>query len=318
MKIIILDGYTLNPGDLSWQGLEDLGELTVYDRTPEDKILHRSRDADILLTNKTPLTADTISGLPQLKYIGVLAMGYNVVDTEAARQRNIPVTNAAGYGTFSVAQLSFALILELCHRVQQHSDSVMQGQWASSPDFCYWNAPLVELQGKTLGIIGYGSIGQRVAAIGSAFGMKIMVSDRSASATSRQEGLHLAEVDELLSQADIVSIHCPLTEETRGMINRRSLQRMKPTAFLINTARGPIVVEDDLADALRNGVIAAAGLDVLNTEPPAADNPLYKLPNCLITPHIAWATLEARQRLMEIVVENLKGFLEGKEVNVVN
>ena len=318
MKIVVLDGFTLNPGDLSWDKLFDLGEVVLHDRTPADKIKERSLDADVLITNKTPLTEETINDLPHLKYIGVLATGYNIVDTSAAKRRNIIVTNVPSYSTMSVAQLTFALLLELCHHVQKHSDSVMEGKWAESVDFCNWDFPLIELSGKTLGIIGFGNIGKKVADIATVFGMNIIAASRHETDQSERKNFRWAEINEVLAQADIVSIHCPLLPETKGLINADSLKRMKRSAFLLNTSRGPVVVEPDLADALNNGIIACAAIDVLSIEPPLKDNPLFNAKNCLITPHIAWATKEARGRLMDIAVNNLAAFINGKRVNVVN
>ena len=318
MKIVVLDGYTLNPGDLSWDKLFNLGEVVLHDRTPADKIKERSLDADVLITNKTPLTEETINDLPHLKYIGVLATGYNIVDTSAAKRRNIIVTNVPAYSTMSVAQLTFALLLELCHHVQKHSDSVMEGKWAESVDFSNWDFPLIELSGKTLGIIGFGNIGKKVADIANVFGMNIIAASRHETDQSERKNFRWAEINEVLAQADIVSIHCPLLPETKGLINAESLKRMKRSAFLLNTSRGHVVVEPDLADALNNGIIACAAIDVLSIEPPLKDNPLFKAKNCLITPHIAWATKEARGRLMDIAVNNLAAFINGKRVNVVN
>jgi glycerate dehydrogenase len=318
MKIVVLDGFTLNPGDLSWDKLFDLGEVVLHDRTPADKIKERSLNADVLITNKTPLTEETINDLPHLKYIGVLATGYNIVDTSAAKRRNIIVTNVPSYSTMSVAQLTFALLLELCHHVQKHSDSVMEGKWAESVDFSNWDFPLIELSGKTLGIIGFGNIGKKVADIATVFGMNIIAASRHETDQSERINFRWAEINEVLAQADIVSIHCPLLPETKGLINAESLKRMKRSAFLLNTSRGHVVVEPDLADALNNGIIACAAIDVLSIEPPAKDNPLFKAKNCLITPHIAWATKEARGRLMDIAVNNLAAFINGKRVNVVN
>ena len=318
MKIVVLDGYTLNPGDLTWEGLEALGTVTVYERTSADNVVERARDADAIFTNKVPLTENQLSQLPALKFIGVLATGYNMVATEAARQKGIVVSNVPGYGTASVVQLTFALLLELTLHVQRHSDAVMDGRWAASADFCFWDYPLIELAGKTMGIIGFGSIGEKVADVATAFGMSIIGSKRHHTDQSHRPNFRWVELPELLEQADVVSIHCPLLPETKGMINKASLAKMKPSAFLLNTSRGPIIVEQDLADALNNGVIAGAGIDVLSTEPPAADNPLFTAKNCLITPHIAWATLEARKRLMAMTVDNLTAFLKGSPINVVN
>ncbi|WP_420150985.1 D-2-hydroxyacid dehydrogenase [Spirosoma sp.] len=318
MNIVVLDGYTLNPGDLSWEGVEQLGDVTVYDRTSANQIVERAADAEILFTNKTPLRADTLEQLPKLQFVGVLATGYNIVDTDVAKKSGVVVSNVPGYGTPSVVQLTFALLLELTHHVQRHSDSVRNGKWARSVDFCFWDYPLVELAEKTIGIIGFGSIGEKVGDVATAFGMNIIGSKRHRTDQSHRRNFRWAEVPELLEQSDVVSIHCPLTPDTQGLINKENLQRMKPSAFLINTSRGPIVVDQDLADALNNDVIAGAGIDVLSVEPPAADNPLFTAKNCLITPHIAWATKEARERLMAMTVDNLKAYLSGKPINVVN
>lgn len=318
MKIVVLDGYTLNPGDLSWERLLSLGEVELYDRTPAGKIIERSIEAEILITNKTSLPAETINSLPKLKYIGVLATGYNVVDTSAAKSRGIIVTNVPSYSTMSVAQLVFALILELCHHVQRHSDSVHEGKWAESADFSYWNYPLIELSGKTLGIIGFGNIGKKVADIATVFEMNIIAASRNHIEQPDRKNFRWFEINELLEQSDFVSLHCPLTPETKGLINAANLGRMKSSAFLINTSRGPVVVEQDLADALNNGSIAGAGIDVLSLEPPSKNNPLLRAKNCIITPHFAWATKEARVRLMDIAVNNVDAFLSGKPMNVVN
>jgi glycerate dehydrogenase len=318
MKIVILDGYALNPGDLSWEAFKQLGELTVYDRTPTDKVVERALGADVVITNKTPIGEKDLDQLPDLKYIGVIATGYNIIDIETAKKKGILVTNVPGYSTASVVQLTFALLLELCLHVQRHSDSVMEGKWARSLDFSFWDYPLVELSGKTMGIIGFGEIGQAVADVATAFGMNILGNSRTQTDQSKRNNFKCASVEELLKEADVVSIHCPLTPETEALINKDSLKTMKNSAFLINTARGPIVAEQDLADALNDGVIAGAGIDVLSVEPPNANNPLFKAKNCLITPHIAWATLEARSRLMAIAVENLSSFSKGVPVNIVN
>ncbi|HEX9513868.1 MAG TPA: D-2-hydroxyacid dehydrogenase [Puia sp.] len=318
MKIVVLDGYTLNPGDLSWDRLKQLGDVMIYDRTPKDKVLERSGDAEVLFTNKTPLPGEFIRQLPSLKFIGVLATGFNIVDIEAAKQKEVIVANVPGYGTASVAQLVFALLLELCHHVQRHSDSVMEGKWAASPDFCYWDFPLMELAGKTMGIIGFGTIGRNVGDIATAFGMNVIAAGRQPTDQSHRKNFRWASITELLEQSDVVSIHCPLLPETKGLINKETLRHMKKSAFLLNTSRGPIVVDEDLVDALNSGVIAGAGLDVLSVEPPPKDNPLFGAKNCFITPHIAWATKEARARLMDRTVGNLAAFLAGKPINVVN
>ncbi|MDE3251703.1 MAG: D-2-hydroxyacid dehydrogenase [Bacteroidota bacterium] len=318
MKMVVLDGYALNPGDLSWEGIRQFGELTVYDRTPPERIVERAKEADIVFTNKTPLPQSVLDQLPSLKYIGVLATGYNIVDTEAAKAKGIPVTNIPGYGTHSVVQMVFALLLEHCMHVQRHSDAVRDLKWARSKDWCFWDFPLQELSGKTMGIIGFGSIGQEVANVATAFGMQIMGCSRTRSDQSHRKNFQWVDLPDLLSGSDVVSIHCPLTRDTQGMINQKSLHTMKPNAFLINTSRGPVVIDQDLADALNDGVIAGAGIDVLSVEPPSADNPLFTAKNCLITPHIAWSAKEARVRLMEILEQNVAGFLQGNPVNVVN
>ncbi|HAX94011.1 MAG TPA: glycerate dehydrogenase [Bacteroidales bacterium] len=318
MKITVLDGFTTNPGDLSWDELGRLGDLKVFDRTPRELTVERSAGSDILLTNKTVLEADILRSLPDLRYVGVMATGYNVIDTAEARRLGITVTNIPAYSTNSVAQLTFALILELCLHVQRHSDSVMEGKWSDSPDFTFSDFPLTELSGLTIGIIGFGNIGRKVCEIAIAFGMKVIATSPSRREAPQCPGFEWAETDELLSRSDIVSIHCPLTPDTAGLINMNSLKLMKKSAFLINTSRGPIIAGQDLADALNEGIIAGAGLDVLAAEPPAADNPLLKAKNCIITPHIAWATLESRRRLMDQAVKNVKAFLAGSPVNVVN
>jgi glycerate dehydrogenase len=318
MKIVVLDGYTLNPGDLSWDNLKALGDVVIYDRTSPDRILERSNNAEILFTNKTPLTEEILNALPSLKYIGVLATGYNVVDIETAKRRGIVVTNVPSYSTFSVAQLTFALLLELCLHVQQHSDSVLSGKWASSIDFSFRDFPLIELAGKTIGIIGFGSIGQSVADIAAAFGMKVISFSKTKTDQSHRENFKWVTINELFQEADVVTVHCPLVPETKGLVSIAYLKKMKKSAFLLNTSRGPVVIENDLAYALNNDLIAGAGIDVLSLEPPAADNPLLKAKNCIITPHIAWATKEARIRLMDIAVNNLTRFLGDTPVNVVS
>lgn len=317
MRIVVLDGHTLNPGDLSWGSLATLGELTVHERTPPAEIVARAAGAGILLTNKTPLTGETLGRLPELRYIGVLATGYNVVDTQAAAARGIPVTNVPEYGTASVVQLVFAHLLNLCNHAAEHGASVRTGAWSRSPDFCFWEHPLEELSGLTMGIVGAGRIGSAVARVAEAFGMRVLVCGRPGG---RQEvdGVSRTDLQTLFRESDVVSLHCPLTEETRGLVNRDLLGHMKPGAFLINTSRGPLVVEADLAAALNEGVIAGAGLDVLSTEPPAPDNPLLSARNCCITPHIAWATLAARRRLMQTACENVRAFLAGQRIHVVN
>lgn len=317
-KIVVLDGYTLNPGDLSWEGLRTLAPIEVHDRTEPAKIIERAREAEFLLTNKTPLSADTLRQLPHLRYIGVLATGYNVVDVQAARERGIPVCNIPTYGTASVAQHTFALILELTLQVRWHSDAARAGEWSACQDWCFWKTPLMELEGKSLGIVGFGRIGRRVAQVGNAFGMKIIAHDSLQSNPPAYDGFRWATLEELLRDSDVVTLHCPLFPETQGLMNSSRLQLMKRSAFLINTSRGPLIVDQDLAEALNAGVIAGAGVDVLSVEPPAATNPLLTAKNCLVTPHIAWAAKEARARLMALAVENLAAFLKGTPQNVVN
>lgn len=318
MKIVVLDGYTLNPGDLSWDEMRSLGELVVYERTAKEDIVSRAKDADIVLTNKTPMSAETLSKLPKLRYIGVLATGYNIIDTAAAAGQGIVVTNVPDYSTHSVVQLVFALLLAHASQVSAHSDAVHRGQWASCPDFSFTLSPLLELSGKTLGIIGYGQIGQQVARTALAFGMQVIVHTRTIKTVPGLEGVRFVEREELFSTADVVSLHSPLTPDTTGIVNSSTLGLMKRSAFLINTARGGHVVEGDLAEALNSGRIAGAGLDVLSAEPPSADNPLLAAANCIISPHIAWATVEARTRLMAIAANNLRGFLRADIQNQVN
>ena len=314
MKIIVLDGYGLNPGDLSWSGMEALGELTVYDRTSPSELLERSADAEVLITNKTLITAEDMLALPQLKYIGVLATGYNVVDIDAAKSHGIVVTNIPAYSTSSVAQMVFAHLLNITQRVGYYADENKQGRWTKSADFCYWDTPLMELDGKKMGIVGFGNIGQATARIAQAFGMEVCVVT-SKEQSSLPAGMKKMELDELFTSCDVVSLHCPLTPTTKEMVNANRLKLMKPQAILINTGRGPLINEQDLADALNEGRIAGAGLDVLSVEPSQKDNPLLSAKNCFITPHIAWATKEARIRLMNIAVENLKAYQEGHIIN---
>ena len=318
MKIVVLDGYTMNPGDLSWDDLKKFGDVVIHDRTTAQQVVERSEGAEIVFTNKTPISEDAINQLSSLKFIGVLATGYNIVNTDAARIKGIIVSNVPGYATGSVVQLTFSLLLELCFHVQLHSDTVMNGKWANSPDWSYWDYPLVELFGKTIGIIGFGSIGQQVGDIATAFGMNIIANSRTQTDQSHRKNFKWVTIPDLLANADVVSIHCPLYPETKGLINKKSLQSMKRTSFLLNTSRGPIIIDQDLADALNNDVIAGAGIDVLSVEPPSNDNPLFKAKNCIITPHIAWSTKEARVRLMKATINNLSAFLKGSPVNVVN
>ena len=318
MKIVVLDGYTENPGDLSWAGFEALGELTVYERTGAESIIERAQDADILITNKTPVTGETISACPDLRYIGVLATGYNVVDAAAARERNIPVTNIPTYGTASVAQFAIGLLLEVCHHIGEHNRSVQEGRWAACPDFCYWDYPLIELAGKTMGIIGFGRIGQGVGRIAGALGMKVLAYDAVVHEELVSETLSYGSIDEVISQSDVISLHVPLFPETEGMINAESIARMKDGVIIINNSRGPLIVEEDLKTALLSGKVAGAAVDVVSTEPIRDDNPLLGIDTCIITPHISWAPLESRGRLMNIAVGNLRSFLDGRPVNVVN
>ncbi len=313
MKIVVLDGFTLNPGDLSWDELRALGEVEIYDSTPGNETVSRAKNAEIVLTNKTLLMAPEIKKLPELRYIGVLATGYNVVDIDAAKKRDIVVTNVPAYSTMSVAQHVFALILEFFSYAGKFAQEVRDGRWISSTDFCFWDKPLTELAGKTIGIIGFGRIGRAVARIAEAMGMNVIVNE-----VVEVSGYENYPLEELLRLSDIITLHCPLTPETKGMINRKRFNLMKRTALLVNTARGQLVVEDDLASALNEGIIAGAALDVLSVEPPESDNPLLKAKNCIITPHIAWATFEARERLMKIATDNVRSFIAGKPVNVVN
>ena len=316
MKIVVLDGYTLNPGDLSWDELKSVGECEIYERTPAEQIIERAKNAEIVITNKTLLDGKTINSLDNLRYIGVLATGYNVVDVSAARKRGVAVTNVPSYGTSSVAQMTFAIILELANRVGHHSETVRSGRWCKSQEFCYWDHPLVELAGLTIGIVGFGRIGQAVANIAKGFGMKILATNKSVK-ISPVPGVTMADLNTVLHKSDIVSLHCPLTDDNKGFINLQRLAEMKPSAFLINTSRGLLVDEKALADALNSGMIAGAGLDVLSAEPPNPDNPLLSAKNCLITPHIAWATHAARERLMKIAIDNVRSFVEGKPKNIV-
>ena len=314
MKIVVLDGYGLNPGDLSWKGMEALGELTVYDRTSPSELLERSAGAEVLITNKTLITADDMAALPALKYIGVLATGYNVVDIDAAKARGIVVTNIPAYSTSSVAQMVFAHVLNITQRVGRYAEENSSGRWSKNADFCYWDTNLVELEGKKMGIVGFGNIGQATARIALAFGMEVLAYT-SKEQSALPQGVKKVTLDELFAGCDVISLHCPLTPSTKEMVDAARLKTMKPTAILINTGRGPLVNEQDLADALNEGRLAGAGVDVLSTEPPAADNPLLSAKNCFVTPHIAWATLEARTRLMDIAVGNLKAYLEGHIIN---
>jgi len=315
MKIVVLDGHTMNPGDLSWGALQALGECAIYERTPTEQVVERARDAEIVLTNKVVLSREIIAQLPRLRYIGVTATGYNIVDVAAAREHGIVVTNVPAYSTRSVAQLVFALLLELTHHVGHHAQTVREMRWTGSPDFSYADYPLIELDGLTMGIIGLGRIGREVATIAQAFGMSVIAYHYRT--TAPQPGVEIVDLETLFRRSDVISLHAPLTPQSAGMVNAANLALMKSTAFLINTARGPLVNEQDLADALNTDRIAGAGLDVLSTEPPKADNPLLTAKNCYITPHFAWATYAARVRLMEVVVENIRAFQSGQPQNVV-
>lgn len=320
MKIVVLDGYTENPGDLSWDELGKLGELTVYDRTlvsDEREIIQRIGEAELVYTNKTPISRKVLDACPNIKFISLLATGYNVVDYQYAEEKGIPVTNVPSYGTASVSQFSIALLLEICHHIGHHDATVHAGKWEKNKDWCYWDYPLIELEGKTIGIIGFGRIGKAEGRIAKALGMKVLAYDVHPD----EKGKEIAEyvdLDTLYEQADVISLHCYLTPENTGMINKNSIARMKDGVILINNARGQLIDEQDVADALNSGKMAAAGLDVVYTEPIQGDNPLLKAKNCIITPHISWAPKESRQRIMDCAVENAKAFLEGKPVNVVN
>ena len=318
MKIVVLDGYTLNPGDLSWEGFESLGEVQVYNRTPAEKTVERIGDAPVILTNKTAITIEILDQCPAIRYIGVLATGYNVVDVKAAAQKGIVVTNIPSYGTDAVAQYAFALLLELCHHVGLHDESVKAGEWENCQDFCYWKTPLMELAGKTLGLIGFGRIGQKTGAIARAMGMKVLAYDRFQRPELENENCRYVSLEQLLAASDVISLHCPLLPETKGVINRDTISRMKDGVLIINTSRGDLVVEKDLAEALISGKVAGAAADVVSTEPIKGDNPLLKAPNMIITPHMAWGAKESRGRLMNQAVENLKAFLSGSPVNTVS
>ena len=318
MKIVILDSYTENPGDLSWDGIARLGELTVYDRSAPEDVIRRIGDAEVVFTNKTPITREVLDACPSIRFISVLATGYNCVDYVYAKEKGIPVTNIPAYGTDSVGQFAIALLLEICHHIGHHSDTVRSGKWTSSPDFCYWDYPLIELAGKTMGIIGFGRIGQVVGRVAKALGMRVLAFSRSESESGRAIADAYVDLDTLLRESDVVSLHCPLFPETEGIINRDTIAKMKDGAILINNSRGQLVVEQDLADALNSGKLAAAGLDVVSVEPIRADNPLLGAKNCIITPHISWAAKEARERIMQMAEKNLQAYLDGSPINVVN
>ncbi|HCW74354.1 MAG TPA: glycerate dehydrogenase [Clostridiaceae bacterium] len=318
MKIVILDGYTENPGDLSWDALAKFGELTVYDRTKAEDVVARIGDADVVYTNKTPITRTTLEACPNVKFISVLATGYNVVDIEAAKERNIPVTNIPTYGTDAVSQFAIALLLEMCHHVGEHSEAVKNGEWTNNEDWTFWKHPLIELAGKTMGIIGFGRIGQGTGRIAEALGMKVLAYDAHKRPELITDTCRYVELDELFSESDFISLHCPLFKETEGIINKENIAKMKDGVKIINTSRGPLIVEEDLRDALNSGKVSGAGVDVVSTEPIRADNPLLQAKNIYITPHIAWAPKESRQRLMDIAVDNMRAFTEGSPINVVN
>ncbi len=320
MKIVILDGYTENPGDLSWEGFEKLGDVTVYDRTPLNdnaEIIKRIGDAEVVYTNKTPLPKEVFEACPSIKFVGVLATGYNVVDVATAKEKGIPVSNIPTYGTAAVAQFAMALLLEICHHVGHHSQTVFEGKWQNCPDWCYWDYPLMELAGKTFGVIGFGRIGQDTAKIAKAMGMNIIAYDEYESDSGKAIGEYVT-LDELLAKSDVISLHCPLFPSTEGIINKANIAKMKDGVIILNTSRGPLVVEQDMADALNSGKVGYAGLDVVSSEPIKAENPLLKAKNCIITPHIAWAPKESRGRLMDIAVANLQAYADGSPVNVVN
>ncbi len=320
MKIVVLDGYTLNPGDLTWNGIEALGSLEVHDRTnfSPNEVIKTIGDAEIVYTNKTPLPKEVLSAVPNVKYIGVLATGYNVVDVDFAKEKGIVVTNIPTYGTDAVAQFTLGLILEMCHRIGDHNNAVKAGEWTNCPDFCFWNYPLIELAGKTIGFIGFGRIGQATAKIAQAFGLNVVAYNRSQNPDMISDTCRYGSLEEVFETSDIITLHCPLTDETKGIINKTNIAKMKDGVMLVNTARGPLINEEDLKEALESGKVAMAAVDVASTEPIPADNPLLSAKNIIITPHIAWASKEARGRLMNSTVENLKAYLAGTPINVVN
>lgn len=320
MKIVVLDGYTLNPGDLDWDGLNALGEVTVYDRTSltdVQEVIERVGDAEVVYTNKTPMPKAVFDACPNIEFVGVLATGYNVVDVAAAKEKGIPVTNIPTYGTAAVGQFAIAMLLEICHHVAHHSDEVHKGRWETNADWCFWDYPLIELAGKTMGVIGFGRIGQATGRIAKALGMRVIANDEYSSEAGKEIAEYVTR-EELYAQADVIALHCPLFPSTEGMINKESIARMKDGVIILNNSRGPLIVEQDLADALNYGKVYAAGLDVVSAEPIKGDNPLLGAKNCLITPHISWAPKESRNRLMNIAVENLRAFVNGEPVNVVN
>lgn len=320
MKLVILDGYTENPGDLSWDGLRAFGDLTVYDRTSltdEDEIISRIGDAEIAITNKTPLSRRVLEACPNLKLISVLATGYNVIDCQFAREKGIPVSNVPSYGTDAVAQFAIAMLLEICHHVAHHSDAVHEGRWESNPDWCFWDYPLIELAGKTMGVIGFGRIGQATGKLAKALGMEVLAYD-SFPNDSGKEIAKYVDLDTLLGASDVIALHCPLFPETERIVNKETIAKMKDGVIILNNSRGPLVAEQDLADALNSGKVYAAGLDVVSTEPIRGDNPLLKAKNCIITPHISWAPKESRQRIMDCTADNIRSFLAGSPIHVVN
>lgn len=317
MKIVVLDGYTENPGDLSWASLEKLGELKVYDRTPPDMIIKRIGNAEVVYTNKTPISRATLDACPNIKFIGVLATGYNIVDYVAAKEKGIPVTNVPTYGTAAVGQFAIALLLEICHHIGHHNTEVHHGRWENNDDWCFWDYPLIELAGKTIGIIGLGKIGRTTAKIAGALGMNVIAFDEVQDDAGRAVAAYVT-LNELLAASDVIALHCPLFPSTQGIINKNTIASMKDGVIIINNSRGPLIVEQDLANALNSGKVYAAGLDVVSTEPIKSDNPLLTAKNCIITPHISWASKESRMRLMDIAIDNLAQFTNGSPVNVVN
>lgn len=318
MKIVVLDGYTLNPGDISWEGFKEFGEITVYDRTKREEVVERIGDAQIVYTNKTPITKETLEACENVEFIGVLATGYNVVDVDAAKEKNIPVANIPTYGTASVSQYTIALLLEMCHHIGAHSESVKRGEWTSNPDWTYWNYPLIELAGKTMGIIGFGRIGQDTGKLAQALGMKVLAFDSYQNKELESDTCRYVDLDTLLTESDVIALHCPLFPSTEGIINKESIAKMKDGVMIINDSRGPLIIEEDLRDALNSGKVAGAALDVVSSEPIQEDNPLLQAKNVIITPHIAWAPVESRTRLMALAVENLKAYIDGTPQNIVN
>lgn len=318
MKIVILDGYTENPGDLSWEAFRELGELTVYDRTPEEEIIERIGDAEAVIVNKVPITKDTLERCPNIRYIGLLATGYNVVDVKAAREKNVEVCNIPTYGTTAVGQFAMAMLLEICHHVGHHSQAVHEGRWTTNQDWCFWDYPLIELAGKTMGIIGYGRIGQNTGKLAQAFGMKVLAYDTMKNPDLVCDTCRYVELEELFAESDVITLHCPLFPRTEGIINQKNIAKMKDGVIILNNSRGPLIVEGDLRGALDSGKVYAAGLDVVSTEPIKSNNPLLGAKNCFITPHISWAPRESRQRLMDTAVSNLAAYIKGTPQNVVN